>query len=149
MKLNQLKNTSRPAKRTKRLGRGMGSKRGKTCCRGVKGAGARSGWKSRARYEGGQLPLYRRLPVRGFTRGRFLKRFETINLSEIDAVFSDGDSVTVEALRQKGFLKGRIHGLKILGDGEITKKISIEAHKFSASAKEKLDKAGLSYTFSK
>jgi len=145
MKLNQLKNTSRPSKRTKRLGRGMGSNRGKTCCRGVKGAGARSGWKSRARYEGGQLPLYRRLPVRGFTRGRFLRRLETINLSEIDAVFNDGDSVTIETLRQKGFLKGRIYGLKILGDGDISKKVSIEATCFSAAAREKLDKAGLTY----
>ncbi len=146
MKLNQLKNSSRPSKQRKRLGRGMGSNRGKTCCRGVKGAGARSGWKSRARYEGGQLPLYRRLPVRGFTRGRFLKRFETINLSQIDAVFNDGDTVTIEALRQKGFLKGRIHGVKILGDGEISKKISIEATCFSAAAREKLEKAGLNYT---
>jgi large subunit ribosomal protein L15 len=149
MKLNQMKNSSRPSKRRKRLGRGMGSNRGKTCCRGVKGAGARSGWKSRARYEGGQLPLYRRLPVRGFTRGRFLKRFETINLSQIDAVFNDGDTVSIETLRQKGFLKGRIHGVKILGDGEISKKISIEASCFSVSAREKLDKAGLKYTSTK
>ena len=146
MRLNELKNTSRPYKRRKLLGRGVGSKSGKTCGRGHKGAGSRSGWKSRSRYEGGQMPLYRRIPERGFTRGRFLKRLDSINLSDIDRLFNDGDRVDLLALREKGILKGTTFGLKILGNGELTKKVTIEANAISASAKEKLDRAGISCT---
>jgi large subunit ribosomal protein L15 len=144
MKLNELKNTSRPFKGPKRRGRGVGSKLGKTSGRGHKGAGSRAGWKSRARYEGGQMPLYRRIPERGFTRGRFLKRLDSINLGDIDRLFNDGDKVDVLALREKNILKGTTYGLKILGSGELTKKVTIEAHAISASAKEKLDRAGIS-----
>ena len=129
-----------------RVGRGIGSGRGKTSGRGHKGAGSRSGWKSRARYEGGQLPLYRKMPERGFTRGRFLRRLDSINLAEIELLFHDGDVVDLMALRDKGFLKGTTYGLKILGHGELTKKVTIEAHAISASAKEKLDRAGVSYS---
>ena len=127
----------------------MGSKRGKTCCRGTKGAGARSGWKSRDRYEGGQLPLYRRLPVRGFSRARFQKRLDSVNLSTIELAFSDGEKVNLATLQEKGFLKGALHGLKILGDGALTKKVEIEANAFSASAKEKLESAGITYSIVK
>src|SRR5271157_4137838 len=115
MKLNELKNTSRPYKVRKRRGRGIGSKLGKTCGRGHKGAGSRSGWQSRSRYEGGQMPLYRRIPERGFTRGRFLKRLDSINLGDIEKLFNDGDKVDLLALREKGILKGISFGLKILG----------------------------------
>ena len=146
MKLNILKNSTRPYKQPKRRGRGVGSKLGKTSGRGHKGAGSRSGWKSRARYEGGQMPLYRRIPVRGFTRGRFLRRFDVINLGDIESLFNDGDVVSLQALRDKGFLKGNSFGLKVLGHGELTKKVAIEAAAVSESAKEKLERAGLSIT---
>ena len=146
MKLNELKNSPRPYKQPKRRGRGVGSKLGKTSGRGHKGAGSRSGWKSRARYEGGQMPLYRKIPVRGFTRGRFLRRLDVINLNDIEALFNDGDAVNMLTLREKGFLKGTSFGLKVLGHGELTKKVSIEANSVSESAKEKLERAGLSIT---
>jgi large subunit ribosomal protein L15 len=146
MKLNELKNSSRPAKAPKRRGRGVGSKLGKTSGRGHKGAGSRSGWKSRSRYEGGQMPMYRKMPERGFTRGRFLRRLDEINLCDIENLFSDGERVDLLALREKGVLKGVSYGLKILGSGEITKKVSIEANAISDSAKEKLERAGISYT---
>ena len=146
MRLNELKNTSRPYKKRKLRGRGVGSKLGKTSGRGHKGAGSRSGWKSRARYEGGQLPLYRKTPERGFTRGRFVKRFDSINLEDIERLFNDGERVDLLALREKRILKGSTFGLKILGKGDLTKKVTIEANAISVSAKEKLDRAGISCT---
>lgn len=146
MKLHSLQNTTRPYKRTKRVGRGMGSGRGKTCCRGHKGAGSRSGWKSRARYEGGQLPLYRKIPARGFSNARFQQKYDAINLGEIDAMFSDGDLVSVETLFEAGFLKGRSYGIKVLSGGQLTKKVTIEAHSFSKKAEEKLASAKIQYT---
>ena len=146
MKLNELKNSSRPAKAPKRRGRGVGSKLGKTSGRGHKGAGSRSGWKSRAQYEGGQMALYRRIPERGFTRGRFLQRLDTINLGDIDVLYDHGEKVDLLTLREKGFLRGSSFGLKILGSGDLTKKVTIEAHAISASAKEKLDRAGVTCT---
>ena len=145
MKLHDLSNSSRPFKRCKRLGRGVGSKSGKTCGRGQKGAGSRSGWKSRARYEGGQLPLYRKIPVRGFNNGSFSTRFATVNLRQIDDMFADGEVVNLLALREKGFLKTACPRLKILGDGELSKKVTIEAHSYSASAKEKLEATKIEY----
>jgi large subunit ribosomal protein L15 len=146
MKLNELANVTRFFKRRKRLGRGVGSKSGKTCGRGHKGAGSRSGWQSRARYEGGQLPLYRKLPVRGFSNARFAKKPVTVNLREIDEVFKDGELVNLLTLREKGFLKTPSLYLKILGNGEISKRVTIEAHQFSAAALEKLAAAKIEYT---
>ncbi len=90
--------------------------------------------------------MYRKVPERGFTRGRFLRRLDSINLEDIDLLFHDGETVNVMTLREKGLLKGTTFGLKILGSGELTKKVTIEANAFSASAKEKLDHAGISYT---
>jgi large subunit ribosomal protein L15 len=145
MKLNELENVTRPYKRRKRLGRGIGSKSGKTCGRGVKGAGSRSGWKSRARYEGGQLPLYRKLPERGFSNARFAKKTETVNLGQLDETFEDGEVVSLLTLRQKGFLKSTCPRLKILGNGEISKRVTIEAHSFSAAALEKITAAKIEY----
>lgn len=146
MKLHELKNTSRPFKRTKRVGRGIGSGMGKTSCRGHKGAGSRSGWKSRARYEGGQLPLYRKIPARGFSNARFQKKYDTINLGQIDKLFADGELVSVETLFEKGFLKGTSYGIKILSDGLLTKKVTIEAQCFSKKAEEKLSEAKIVFT---
>lgn len=145
MKLHDLSNSSRPFKRCKRLGRGVGSKSGKTCGRGQKGAGSRSGWKSRARYEGGQLPLYRKLPERGFNNISFSTKFATINLRQIDDVFANGEIVSLLTLREKGFLKTSCPRLKILGDGELSKKVTIEAHQYSSSAKTKLEAAQIEH----
>lgn len=145
MQLEGLFNTTRPFKRRKRVGRGLGSKRGQTCCRGQKGAGSRSGWKSRARYEGGQLPLYRKIPVRGFSNVQFQKKYDVINLAEIDLLFHDGEVVNLLTLREKQFLKGSTYGVKVLGDGELTKKVSIEAQSFSRTAIEKLQTNGVPF----
>lgn len=146
VELNNLQNVSRPFKRRKRVGRGMGSGLGKTSGRGHKGMGSRSGYQTRARYEGGQLPLYRKLPQRGFSTVQFQKRLDVINLGQIDELFHDGELVNVLALREKGFLKGNSYGIKILGHGELTKKVIIEASAISCSALEKLKTVGISYT---
>ncbi len=146
MDLHSLRNTSRPTQRCKRVGRGIGSGLGKTCGRGHKGAGSRSGWKKRERYEGGQLPLYRKLPTRGFSNARFQKKYDCINLGQIDGLFSDGDTVNIHTLHTHGFLKGTSYGIKILGEGELTKKVTIEAHAFSQKAQEKLEKAKIRFT---
>jgi len=146
MKLEALQNTHRPYKRTKRIGRGIGSGMGKTSCRGHKGAGSRSGWKSRARYEGGQLPLYRKIPGRGFSNARFQKKLDAINLGQIETLFADGETVNIDTLRKVGFLCGTSYGIKILSEGTLTKKVTIEAHSFSKKAEEKLSQANIAYS---
>lgn len=145
MQLNSLENATRPWKKRRRVGRGVGSGLGKTCGRGVKGAGSRSGWKKRERYEGGQIPLYRKLPERGFTRGRFQKKLECVNLGQIDRMYSDGEVVSVETLKKHNFFKGHVHGVKILAEGELTKKVRFEVQAISKQAEEKLNRASLPY----
>jgi large subunit ribosomal protein L15 len=149
MDLNSLENRTRPWKRCRRVGRGVGSGLGKTCGRGHKGAGSRSGWKKRERYEGGQIPLYRKLPERGFSRVRFQKRYDCINLGQIEQMFSEGEVVSIESLREHCFIKGTSYGVKILAEGELTKKVTFEVQAISQQAEEKLKKAGLSYTIVK
>lgn len=146
MELHSLSNSHRPAKRRKRVGRGMGSGLGKTCGRGHKGAGSRAGYKTRARYEGGQLPQYRKLPGRGFSNSRFQKKLDAINLGEIDAMFADGDVVNLQSLRDAGLVTGSSYGFKVLSEGEITKKVRIEAQAMSKKAEEKLQQAQIQYT---
>ena len=146
MELHSLENKSRPYKRRKRVGRGIGSGLGKTCGRGHKGASSRSGWKTRERYEGGQLPLYRKLPVRGFTNGRFQRKYDAINLGQIERLYADGETVNMATLHAHGFLKGSSYGIKILAEGELTKKVTIEAHAISEAAKLKLENAKVSFT---
>lgn len=146
MELHSLRNTSRPRQKSKRVGRGIGSGWGKTCGRGHKGASSRSGWKKRERYEGGQLPLYRKLPTRGFSNARFQRRYDSINLGQIDMLFADGETVSLATLHVHGFLKGTSYGIKILGDGELTKKVTIEAHAVSESARAKLEAAQIPFT---
>jgi large subunit ribosomal protein L15 len=146
MKLNEMKNSHRVEQKRKRRGRGVGSKLGKTSGRGHKGAGSRAGWKSRARYEGGQIPLYRKSPQRGFTRGRFARPYDVINLAEIEMLFENGEVVNLRTLFEKQFIKGVSYGLKVLANGELTKKVTIEANAISDTAKQKLDTAGISYT---
>lgn len=144
--LSELKNTSRPTKKVQRVGRGIGSKRGATSGRGGKGDSARQGYRKRFGYEGGQVPLYRKLPIRGFTRGRFAKPKTAIGLDTLEAYFQDGEKVNIETLREKGLIPRRVPGgIKILGNGELTKKVTIEAQSFSESAVEKLKAKGISH----
>lgn len=139
--LANLKNVSRQSKQVKRVGRGPGSGKGKTCGRGEKGAGARSGYKRRWGYEGGQFRMFMKLPIRGFNNARFRVAYNAVNLAQIEAMFTDGEHVNVRTLTEKGFLSGPVQGLKILGNGELTKKVHIEANAVSSGAREKLQKA--------
>lgn len=143
--LSNLKNTQRPKKSTRRVGRGLSSGAGKTCGRGTKGQGARSGYKRRYGYEGGQFRLYMKLPIRGFSNERFRQRLDSINLKLIETMFEDGDVVNIDTLRERGYLRGQSYGIKILGEGELTKKVKIEASAFSDGAKQKLQQANIEY----
>jgi large subunit ribosomal protein L15 len=145
MKLNELKNTSKLKKPRKRIGRGIGSGTGKTSGRGTKGAGARAGWKQRLGYEGGQMRFFMKLPERGFSNVRFEEKFETINLGQIETMFNDGDTVTRETLKDRGFIRSN-RKIKILGKGELSKQVKIEANAISAGARDKLQKAKISFT---
>jgi large subunit ribosomal protein L15 len=145
MQLNSLENSSRPWKRRRRVGRGIGSGLGKTCARGHKGAGSRSGWKARERYEGGQIPLYRKLPERGFSNVQFQSKLDCVNLGQLDVMFNEGEIVSIDTLRQHGFLKGKSNGIKLLGEGDLTKKLKFELQAISKKAEDKLKKAGLQY----
>lgn len=144
--LSTLDNTHRPRKRVQRVGRGVGSKRGKTCGRGNKGDKSRSGYKYHFGREGGQLPLYRKLPCRGFPNAKFRKDVYAVNLSTINELYNDGEVVNYETLRHKGLAhRQETSAVKILSGGELTKKVTIEAHAFSQSAKEKLEKLAIPY----
>lgn len=144
--LSNLKNTHRKKQKVQRVGRGIGSGRGVTSTRGQKGAKARSGYKRRAWQEGGNVPLFKKLPTRGFNNARFATRYEIMNLDMIEKHFEEGETLSLMTLREKGLIRGKtLPRLKILGNGELTKKLKIEAHAFTASAKEKLDKAGVEY----
>ncbi|NDE82203.1 MAG: 50S ribosomal protein L15 [Chlamydiia bacterium] len=144
--LSNLKNTSRPKQQIQRVGRGNGSKRGKTCCRGSKGDKARSGYKRRFGREGGQLPLYRRIPTRGFTNAKFKSKIFTLNLSDVQDLFNEGDQVNIEVLIHRGIAtQAYTGGLKILSMGNLTKKVDIEAVAISAQAQEKLKQNKISF----
>jgi large subunit ribosomal protein L15 len=130
-------------KKRKRVGRGTGSGHGKTASKGNKGHSSRQGFKYNALFEGGQMPLARRVPKRGFVNGAFKKNFAIINLERIVAAFEAGAVIDEAALRAKGLVKGRHDdGVKILGDGEVTKALTIHAQKFSESAAAKITAAG-------
>ena len=129
-------------KRSKRRGRGEGSGMGKTSGRGGKGANARSGTSGRMLAEGGQMPFFRRIPKRGFSNARFTMRFSIVNLSALEAGFASGAHVTPEALLEAGLIRHLRNPVKILGDGELKKKLMVDAHRFSESAAEKIRKAG-------
>ena len=141
MKLHELSPAPGSAKSAWRKGRGPGSGNGKTAGKGHKGQNARSGGGVRLGFEGGQFPLYRKLPKRGFNN-RFAKRYAIVNLATLNAKFADGDKVDLAALKEKGIIKKSLDGLKVLGNGEIDKKITVEAAVFSAKAKEKIEAAG-------
>ena len=140
MKLHDLKPAVGATTAPKRLGRGIGSGLGKTSGKGHKGAKARSGGGKRPGFEGGQMPLTMRLPKRGFTN-IFRKEFVAINVDRLE-IFEDGMVVTPVELIQYGIIKNVEDGVKILGNGELTKKLTVQANKFSASAKEKIEAAG-------
>jgi large subunit ribosomal protein L15 len=133
------------ANRTKRrLGRGEGNGHGKTCCRGHKGAGARSGYSLRAGFEGGQMPLYRKLPQRGFNRARFQTDIAVVNLSKLNDLNSD--KVNLETLKAAGLIRSNAKFVKILGSGDISKALQVEVNFASASAAKKIEAAGGSVT---
>ena len=124
------------------MGRGNGNNWGRTCGRGEKGQLSRSGATRRPHFEGGQIPLFRRLPKRGF-KSRSHKNYVLMNVDELEAAFEAGDTVNVETLAAKGLINKRLDdGLKVLGNGEISKALTVQAHASSASAKEKIEKAG-------
>lgn len=125
----------------RRLGRGVGSRLGKTSGKGHKGRNARSGASRRAGYEGGQMPIYRRVPKRGFTNARFRTDYTIINIDKLN-VFEDGASVDLAAILEAGLASMNTEMLKVLGNGELQKKLTVRAHKCSASAKEKIEAAG-------
>jgi large subunit ribosomal protein L15 len=141
MKLNELQKNPGATHRKKIVGRGRGSGLGKTSGRGEKGQNARSGGGVRIVFEGGQTPPYRRLPKRGFDNARFAVRYATINLEDLNR-FEDGTVVTPELLKETGLVKKQLAGIKVLGNGELKKKLTIKAHKFSTSAKEKIEASG-------
>ncbi len=128
-------------KRRRRIGRGTGSGHGKTCGRGHKGSGSRAGSTSVSLYEGGQMPLFRRLPKRGFNNYKFETRYQIVNISQLER-FDEGAAVGVEQLSDAGLINSREGKVKILGDGELTKKLDITAHKFSKRAKQKIVDCG-------
>ena len=140
MKLHSLKNTFRRPPR-KRVGRGDGSGNGRTAGRGEKGQGSRTGATRRPHFEGGQVPLFRRLPKRGFTNPN-RQEYDIVNVSYLEQHFAAKDEVTVAVLKERGMVGAASAGLKILGDGELTKPLTVKAHKFSASAKKKIEAAG-------
>lgn len=138
--LHNLTDTHRTTVNVQRVGRGVGSGRGKTSGRGHKGDKSRSGYKRRYGKEGGQLPMYRKLPTRGFSNLGFRKEPFSINLVLIDQLFEDGEKVSAESLIEKGFSPRKIkHGIKILAVGELTKKVVIEATSISKNAIKKLE----------
>ena len=140
MKLNELKPAEGSTTAARRLGRGTGSGLGKTSGKGHKGAKARSGGGKRPGFEGGQMPLTRQLPKRGFTN-IFAKEFATVNVEDLE-VFENGTVVTVEMLVEKKIVRNALDGLKVLGEGELTKKLTVKAVKFTGSAKEKIEAVG-------
>ena len=140
MKLHELAPAAGSNRPSKRIGRGPASGQGKTAGKGHKGQNARSGGGVRPGFEGGQMPLYRRLPKRGF-KNIFAKQYVTINVEALDKL-DEGTEVTAEVLKENGIISKTLDGVKILGRGEVTKKFNVKVAKLSASAKEKIEKAG-------
>lgn len=140
MDLSKLKKPEGQVKKQRRVGRGMGTGRGKTSGRGMKGQKSISGYGHMRGFEGGQMPMHRRLPKRGFSNARFKKHFAIINVSTLEKL--EADTFTPETLAGMGIIKKLGDGLKVLGNGELTRKINVSAHLFSKSAEEKIKAAG-------
>ena len=141
MKLNNIHPAVGATTVSKRVGRGTSSGNGKTAGKGHKGQNARSGGGVRPGFEGGQLPLFRRLPKRGFTNAKFKTVYAIINLSDLKK-FEDGAVVTPELLHEMGLIKNQLDGIKVLGNGNLTKKLVVKANKFSLTAKTKIEELG-------
>ncbi|MDQ3129609.1 MAG: 50S ribosomal protein L15 [Acidobacteriota bacterium] len=143
--LNNLRPAAGSTHKKKRVGRGPGSGLGKTAGKGHKGQKSRSGYSSKIGFEGGQMPLQRRLPKRGFTN-IFKKQWVEISLAKIEENFSSGDEITPEILHERGLIKKAKHDLVVLGSGDVSKALNISAHRFTKAAKEKIENAGGSIT---
>ncbi len=143
--LNNLHPTKGSTHKKKRVGRGPGSGLGKTAGRGHKGQKSRSGYSMKIGFEGGQMPLQRRLPKRGFTN-IFKKQWLEVSLAKLEESFNAGDEITPEILHQRGLIKKAKHDLVILGNGDVSKALNISAHRFTKAAREKIEKAGGSIT---
>jgi large subunit ribosomal protein L15 len=141
MNLNDVHREIEKNKKPRRVGRGPGSGYGKTASRGHKGAKSRSGYTRKPTFQGGAMPLIRRIPKRGFNN-RFALNVAVVNVSDLERVFQDGEEVNVDTLRSKSLAKARCDELKILGDGDLTKRLKVVAHRFSQSAREKIQQAG-------
>lgn len=142
MNLTDVLKHTPPRKRKRRVGRGESSGAGKTSGRGHKGAKSRSGWGGMLQHEGGQMPIIRRLPKRGFNNTRFRTEYAILNVSDLEQHFEEGQEVDLDSAKAHGITKKKETLLKILGKGEITKKLVVKADKFSATAREKIEKAG-------
>jgi large subunit ribosomal protein L15 len=142
MDLSNLKPAEGAKRNRKRVGRGPGSGSGKTSGRGNKGAQSRSGFKFKRGFEGGQMPLHRRLPKRGFNNVDFRTEYAIVNLDQLESQFDAGATVGPDAFRQAGLVRGATLRIKVLGRGEVTKALTVQAHKFSGKAAEKLAAAG-------
>jgi large subunit ribosomal protein L15 len=143
MDLSTLHHGVHRLKRKKRVGRGIGSGHGKTATRGSKGQWASAGAKMpTGAFEGGQMPLFRRIPKRGFNNATWARRFVIVNVGDLDRLFSDGASIDHDALRKAGLANGPADGVRILGTGEVTKRLVVKAHHFSKSAEEKIKAKG-------
>jgi large subunit ribosomal protein L15 len=129
-------------KQRKRIGRGRATGHGKTSGRGHKGAHSRSGYSRRLSHEGGQMPMFRRMPKRGFTNANFTKRYEIVNVEQLDKLFSDGAAVSIDLMVSAGLVDNANSRVKILGDGELTKRLVVSAHKFSKTAEQKISGCG-------
>lgn len=140
MKLHEIPQTTGGRKLKKRVGQGMGNPRGKTCGRGQKGSGARSGYSTRPGFEGGQMPLYRKLPRRGFNNKNFRQNYLIVNVSQLEKL--DVTEIDRDTLAKLGVIARDQLPLKVLGNGEISRAVTITAEKFSVSAKEKIEAAG-------
>lgn len=141
MDLKQVKRGPLHPERRKRVGRGTGSGRGKTSGRGQKGQKSRSGYSQQATFEGGQMPLIRKIPKRGFSNSRFARRWAVVNVARLN-LFEEGARVDPQALRERGLVKGAADAVKILGHGTLNVGLSVLAHQFSRSAREKIVQAG-------
>lgn len=141
MNLTQLYHSVKARTSRKRRGRGIGSGNGKTAGRGHKGQGARSGYAGRAAFEGGQMPLFRRLPKKGFNNFNFATNFAAINLAALSR-FAEGSTIEIGDYKKAGLVKRYKDGVKILGEGDVPKNLTVTAHRFSASAKAKIEAAG-------
>jgi large subunit ribosomal protein L15 len=142
MNLSNLKPAEGAKKNRKRVGRGPGSGNGKTAGRGYKGAQSRSGYSYKRGFEGGQMPLHRRLPKRGFNNAMFRTEYAVVNLDQLEAQFDKDATVTPDRLREVGLVHSKSLPIKVLGRGEVTKALIVQAHKFSGKAAEKLAAAG-------